>query len=120
MSAPLTQPWPTFNTEVGAKSYWLLFSLNIVALVRNSPPRPLRPTPDFLVSTQQRLTEIFQVSVIPIPPETKGISLERMEKIFGEVDFVEAGERETAAEKIEATAYSTAVGATSTRYVGQT
>jgi MFS family permease len=29
----LTQPWPKFNQEVGAKSYWLLFSLNIVALV---------------------------------------------------------------------------------------
>lgn len=43
-----------------------------------------------------------------ILPETKGISLERMEKIFGEVDFVEAGENETAAEKIEASAYSTA------------
>lgn len=33
-----------------------------------------------------------------------------MEKIFGEVDFVEAGENETAAEKIEASAYSTAHG----------
>lgn len=29
----LTQPWPTFNDEVGPKSYWLLFSLNVVALV---------------------------------------------------------------------------------------
>lgn len=29
----LTQPWPRFNAEVGAKSYWLLFSLNVVALV---------------------------------------------------------------------------------------
>jgi MFS family permease len=34
----LTQPWPTFNSEVGAKSYWLLFGLNIVALV--SPYAP--------------------------------------------------------------------------------
>jgi hypothetical protein len=42
--------------------------------------------------------------VIFILPETKGISLEWMEKIFGEVDFVEAGERETTAEKIEAIA----------------
>lgn len=33
-----------------------------------------------------------------------------MEKIFGEVDFVEAGENETSAEKIEAVAYSTAHG----------
>ena len=29
----LTQPWPTFNAEVGPKSYWLLFSLNVTALV---------------------------------------------------------------------------------------
>lgn len=29
----LTQPWPTFNSEVGGKSYWLLFSLNVVAMV---------------------------------------------------------------------------------------
>jgi MFS family permease len=29
----LTQPWPRFNEEVGGKSYWLLFSLNVVALV---------------------------------------------------------------------------------------
>ena len=60
----LTQPWPTFNAEVGAKSYWLLFSLNVVALV----------------------------SVVFILPETKGISLERIDKIFGQVDAVEAGE----------------------------
>lgn len=29
----LTQPWPTFNAEVGGKSYWLLFALNTVLLV---------------------------------------------------------------------------------------
>ena len=29
----LTQPWPRFNQEVGAKSYWLLFALNVTALV---------------------------------------------------------------------------------------
>lgn len=29
----LTQPWPRFNDEVGPKSYWLLFSLNVAALV---------------------------------------------------------------------------------------
>lgn len=78
----LTQPWPRFANEVHGKSYWLLFALNVLALI----------------------------SVIFILPETKGISLERMEKIFGEVDFVEAGENETAAEKIEATAYSIAHG----------
>jgi hypothetical protein len=32
----LTQPWPKFNAEVGGKSYWLLFSLNVIALVRVS------------------------------------------------------------------------------------
>ncbi|KAL1627225.1 hypothetical protein SLS56_006464 [Neofusicoccum ribis] len=62
----LTQPWPRFNDEVGPKSYWLLFSLNVAALI----------------------------SVILILPETKGISLERMDKIFGEVDAVSAGETE--------------------------
>ena len=40
-------------------------------------------------------------------PETKGISLERMDKLFGEVDAVAAGEEETAADKIEAMTYST-------------
>lgn len=33
----LTQPWPRFNDEVGPKSYWLLFSLNVVALVSVQP-----------------------------------------------------------------------------------
>lgn len=30
----LTQPWPTLNSEIGGKSYWLLFALNSVLLVR--------------------------------------------------------------------------------------
>lgn len=62
----LTQPWPTFNAEVGAKSYWLLFSLNVAAMI----------------------------SVIFILPETKGISLERMDAIFGSTDAVQGGEDE--------------------------
>lgn len=62
----LTQPWPRFNQEVGPKSYWLLFSLNVAALI----------------------------SVIFILPETKGISLERMDKIFGQIDAVEGGEQQ--------------------------
>ncbi|AEO64926.1 uncharacterized protein THITE_2111324 [Thermothielavioides terrestris NRRL 8126] len=69
----LTQPWPTFTSEVGGKSYWLLFGLNTLLLV----------------------------SVIFILPETKGISLERMDKIFGEVDAVEVGE-EQGVDKVEA------------------
>lgn len=47
-----------------------------------------------------------QISVIFILPETKGISLERMDKLFGEVDAVAAGEESTSAEKIEAITYS--------------
>lgn len=47
-----------------------------------------------------------QISVIFILPETKGMSLERMDKVFGEVDAVAAGEESTSAEKIEAITYS--------------
>jgi MFS family permease len=39
----LTQPWPRFNDEVGAKSYWLLFSLNVVALVSSRQFRLMDP-----------------------------------------------------------------------------
>jgi hypothetical protein len=35
-----------------------------------------------------------KVSVYFILPETKGVSLERMDTIFGEVDAVEVGEQE--------------------------
>ncbi|KAL9622908.1 MAG: hypothetical protein Q9160_002834 [Pyrenula sp. 1 TL-2023] len=79
----LTQPWPKFNNEVGPKSYWLLFGLNVVALI----------------------------SVILILPETKGISLERMDKLFGQVDAVEAGENEASAasQKLEGKALGDAV-----------
>ena len=45
----------------------------------------------------------LQISVIFILPETKGITLERMDKIFGEVDVVEAGETELDTSKQEAT-----------------
>lgn len=41
-----------------------------------------------------------------ILPETKGISLERMDKLFGEVDAVEAGEQGQGLEKAEALARS--------------
>lgn len=44
--------------------------------------------------------------MIFILPETKGISLERMDKLFGEVDAVAAGEESTSAEKMEAITYS--------------
>ena len=82
----LTQPWPRFNEEVGPKSYWLLFSLNVVALLL----------------------------VIFILPETKGISLERIDKIFGQIDAVEGGEqqeaKEVAAEESAAMGRSGSVG----------
>jgi hypothetical protein len=69
----LSQPWPKFNKEVGGKSYWLLFALNIAALI----------------------------SVIVILPETKDISLERTDKLFGKIDPVEDGMREMK-EEVEA------------------
>jgi hypothetical protein len=47
---------------------------------------------------------MIQVSVYFILPETKGVSLERMEKIFGGLDYVEAGECEGGSEKREALA----------------
>ncbi|KAJ5667524.1 hypothetical protein N7507_003388 [Penicillium longicatenatum] len=72
----LTESWPSFNAKVGGKSYWLLFGLNVLA----------------------------GLSVFFILPETKGVSLERMEKIFGGLDFVEAGESEGGSEKREARA----------------
>lgn len=62
----LTEPWPTFHDEVGPRAYWLLFSLNVAA----------------------------GLSVYFILPETKGISLERMDAIFGSTDAVEGGENE--------------------------
>ncbi|KAJ5160618.1 uncharacterized protein N7482_007622 [Penicillium canariense] len=75
----LTQSWPSFNAKVGGHSYWLLFGLNVAA----------------------------GISVFFILPETKGVSLERMDKIFGGIDFVEAGEIEGGSEKREAMAMVT-------------
>ncbi|OQD84575.1 hypothetical protein PENANT_c012G03554 [Penicillium antarcticum] len=72
----LTQSWPSFNNKVGDHSYWLLFGLNLAA----------------------------GISVYFILPETKGVSLERMDKIFEGPDNVEAGEFEGTSEKREAMA----------------
>ncbi|KAK4569949.1 hypothetical protein LTR86_002919 [Recurvomyces mirabilis] len=79
----ITQPWPQFNNEVGAKSYWLLFGLNVLALV----------------------------SVIVVLPETKGVSLERMDKIFGQVDAVE-GSKQDESKEVAGLEARGAVGAT--------
>lgn len=73
----ITQPWPRFSQAAGGKSYWLLFALNVAALV----------------------------SVVLVLPETKGVSLERMDRLFGEIDYVEAGEREPDAGKVEEVTY---------------
>lgn len=55
------------------------------------------------------LTSItVQISVYFILPETKGVSLERMDKIFGEVDAVAAGEQEASDAKIGTVRYSQA------------
>ncbi|KAL2435297.1 MFS-type transporter criB [Exophiala dermatitidis] len=78
----ITQPWPDFHDKVGPRSYWLLLGLNVIALI----------------------------SVIIILPETKGISLERMDRIFGQVDAVEAGERERSASVTEEDAIRMALG----------
>lgn len=66
----ITQPWPRFNEQVGGLSYWLLFGLNTIALI----------------------------SVIVILPETAGVSLERMDAIFGQIDAVDGGEQQEAKE----------------------
>lgn len=49
-----------------------------------------------------------QISVFFILPETKSVSLERMDKLFGEIDFVVAGEQETDMQITEAIAYEKA------------
>lgn len=48
-----------------------------------------------LISTYAMLIGEEQISVYFILPETKGISLERMDTIFGEVDAVEAGKQKS-------------------------
>lgn len=57
------------------------------------------------------------MSVYFILPETKGVSLERMEKIFGGVDYVEAGECEGVSEKRETLAVEKEEGKTATAHV---
>lgn len=69
----ITQPWPTANQNIGGRSYWILCGLNTIALI----------------------------SVVFILPETKGISLERMDAIFGQVDAVAAGEQESETRIVE-------------------
>jgi hypothetical protein len=50
------------------------------------------------------------ICVLVILPETKGISLEHLGKLLGEVDTVAAGEQETPAENIEAVTDSRRTG----------
>lgn len=60
-----------------------------------------------------------QLSVYFILPETKGVSLERMENIFGGTDYVEAGEAQ-ASLKLEDRAYSNGDQKTLTNHVENT
>ncbi|KAJ5805617.1 uncharacterized protein N7503_003219 [Penicillium pulvis] len=87
----LTESWPSFNGTVGGKSYWLLFGLNAAA----------------------------GISVYFVLPETKGVSLERMENIFGGTDYVEAGEAQ-ASLKLEDRAYINGDQKTLTNHVENT
>jgi len=47
----------------------------------------------------------LQISVLLILPETKGISLERMDQLFGGLDYVQEGEKVADAKAMEAGAY---------------
>jgi MFS family permease len=58
----INQAWPVMFGNVGHNAYWILFGINVACLV----------------------------AVVSFWPETKGISLEHMDRIFGEVDHVDA------------------------------
>lgn len=58
----INQTWPVMFQNVGYNAYWILMAINSVGLA----------------------------VVVLFWPETKGISLEHMDKIFGEIDKVEA------------------------------
>jgi MFS family permease len=58
----INQAWPVMFDNVGHDAYWILMGINLIGLV----------------------------VVVLFWPETKGISLEHMDKIFGQVDKVAA------------------------------
>lgn len=58
----INQAWPVMFDNVGHDAYWILMAINLVGLA----------------------------VVLLLWPETKGISLEHMDKLFGEVDKVDA------------------------------
>jgi len=58
----INQAWPVMFNNVGHDAYWILVGINLIGLT----------------------------VVVLFWPETKGISLEHMDRIFGEVDKVEA------------------------------
>lgn len=58
----INQAWPVMFDNVGHDAYWILMAINLVGLA----------------------------VVLLFWPETKGISLEHMDKLFGEVDKVDA------------------------------
>ena len=65
--------------------------MDVVALITSNPRQDIK-----------EVTVSFQGSVIVILPETKSISLERTNKLFGELDAVDEGEEETSANTTEA------------------
>jgi Sugar (and other) transporter len=62
----INQAWPVMFSNVGHDAYWILVGINLIGLI----------------------------VVVLFWPETKGISLEHMDRIFGEVDKVEAFKEE--------------------------
>lgn len=58
----INQSWPVMFSNVGHNAYYILLGINLVGLI----------------------------IVILFWPETKGVSLEHMDKVFGEIDKVAA------------------------------
>ena len=58
----INQAWPVMFDNIGHNAYWILMGINLIGLT----------------------------VVVLFWPETKGISLEHMDKIFGQVDKVAA------------------------------
>jgi MFS family permease len=71
----INQAWPVMFDNVGHDAYWILMGINLVGLI----------------------------VVVLFWPETKGISLEHMDKLFGEVDKVEAWRGEQRGEEVRVT-----------------
>jgi hypothetical protein len=69
----INQAWPVMFDNVGHDAYWILMGINLIGLI----------------------------VVVLFWPETKGISLEHMDRIFGQVDKVAAYRDEHQFETVE-------------------